>query len=250
MTTKQELFRDALFDRQSIDMERRTVALAFASEMPVERFGYREILDCAPASVRLERLTDGGALLVDHEWKDQVGVVESVSFGADRVGRAVVRFGKGARASEIFTDVVDGIRTKVSFGYWIHEYKTSKAADGIEEIRASLWEPFEISLVSVPADHSVGVGRSAEEPVSIIVKEESKMENQNPAPVDTAAIERDVRARELSRINALEAMGKTYARFGGEDLARAAISEGKTVGDLQAAILERVKAAPVPSKRA
>lgn len=247
MTTKQELFRDALFDRQSIDMERRTVALAFASEMPVERFGYREILDCAPTSVRLERLTDGGALLVDHEWKDQVGVVESVSFGADRVGRAVVRFGKGARASEIFTDVVDGIRTKVSFGYWIHEYKTSKAADGIEEIRASLWEPFEISLVSVPADHSVGVGRSAEEPVSIIVKEEPKMENQNPAPVDTAAIERDVRARELSRINALEAMGKTYARFGGEDLARAAISEGKTVGDLQAAILERVKAAPVPS---
>ncbi len=251
MTEKQKLFRDALFDRQTINMERRTASLAFASEMPVDRLGYREVLDCAPSSVQLERLADGGALLVDHEWKDQVGVVESVSFGADRVGRAVVRFGKGARASEIFTDVVDGIRTKVSFGYWIHEYKTSKAADGIEEIRATLWEPFEISLVSVPADHSVGVGRSAEAPV--VTSSESATEtiimsdHNTPAPVDTAAIERDVRSRELSRINALEAMGKTYARFGGEELARAAISEGKSVGDLQASILERVKVAPVPS---
>lgn len=250
MTEKQKLFRDALFDRQTIDMERRTVSLAFASEMPVERYGYREVLDCAPSSVQLERLKDGGALLVDHEWRDQVGVVESVSFGADRVGRAVVRFGKGARASEIFTDVVDGIRTKVSFGYWIHEYMTSKAADGIEEIRATLWEPFEISLVSVPADHSVGVGRSAEAPVVNPTSDSGvkvMSDINTPAPVDTAAIERDVRARELSRINALEGMGKTYARFGGEELARAAISEGKSVAELQASILERVKAAPAPS---
>ena len=127
---KKDLFRDAQFERESADAEARTVELAFASELPVERWGYREILDCAPSSVRLERLKDGGALLVDHEWTDQVGVVESVSFGADRKGRAVVRFGKSQRASEIFNDVVDGIRTKVSFGYWIHKFESTKAADG------------------------------------------------------------------------------------------------------------------------
>ena len=60
--------------------------------------------------MRMGRLTSGGPLLCDHDTRDQIGVIESVQIGADRVARAVVRFGKSARAEEVFRDVVDGIR--------------------------------------------------------------------------------------------------------------------------------------------
>lgn len=249
--TDTKLFREARWDRAAIDPEARTVALAFASEEPVLRWGYREILDCAPSSVRMERLKDGGAMLVDHDWTDQVGVVENVEVGADRVVRAVVRFGKSVRATEIFNDVVDGIRTKVSFGYWIHETTVSKAADGVEEVTATSWEPFEISLVSVPADPSVGIGRSASEELpdvtpTVSIEEEIMTEVVTPAP-DVRAIEADVRRSELERIAKLEDMGSRFAKFGGVELARESIAKGESVADLQAKLLERVNNKPAPS---
>lgn len=149
---------------REIDTEARTVELAFSSETPVERWFGTEILDHGAGAMRMDRLEGGAALLMDHNWRDQVGVVERVWVGDDRVGRAEVRFGRGARASEIFQDVVDGIRKHVSVGYEVRglEVETRKGAPDL--IRITDWEPYEVSLVSVPADPSVGIGRSAEEP--------------------------------------------------------------------------------------
>lgn len=149
---------------RSFDKDKRTVELAFSSEIEVERWFGFEILDHDQASIRLDRLRDGGALLVNHDWDDQVGVVESVTVGEDRRGRAVVRFGRSARADEIFQDVVDGIRKHVSVGYRIHAAKLVETVDDVDVYRITDWEPFEISIVSVPADPSVGVGRSLEKP--------------------------------------------------------------------------------------
>lgn len=97
-------------DRATINTEARTVQLAFASETPYERFWGVEILDCTPTAMRAGRLNSGANLLLEHCPDDVVGVVESVTVGADRVARAVVRFGKSADATEVFQDVVDGIR--------------------------------------------------------------------------------------------------------------------------------------------
>lgn len=149
---------------RAVDAEKRTVELAFSSEIEVERWFGIEILDHDAASVDLERLRDGAALLVDHDWSDQVGVVESVTIGADRRGRAVVRFGRSSRANEIFQDVQDGIRKHVSVGYRVHDAKLAETRDGVDVYRITRWEPFEISIVSVPADPTVGVGRSMENP--------------------------------------------------------------------------------------
>lgn len=148
----------------SYDVEKRTVELAFSSEMEGERWFGIEILDHAPASIRLDRIRDGGALLVDHDWSDQIGVIESVTIGADLRGRAVVRFGRSARANEVFQDVVDGIRKHVSVGYRVHGAKLVETRDDVDVYRINDWEPLEISLVSVPFDHSVGIGRSLEIP--------------------------------------------------------------------------------------
>lgn len=150
---------------RSTNTENRTVELAFSSEIEVERWYGIEILDHSPESVRLDRLRDGGALLVDHDWTDQVGVVESVTIDADRRGRAVVRFGRSARADEIFNDIVDGIRKHVSVGYRVLAAKLEETRDEWQDVyRITEWEPYEISIVSVPADNSVGVGRALDNP--------------------------------------------------------------------------------------
>ena len=162
-TAGAEFRREFELDRRSINEQARTVELSFSSEAEVERYYGIEILDHASGSVRLGRLNNGGALLVNHDRNDQVGVVESVTIGADRRGRAVVRFGKSARANEIFQDVVDGIRRLVSVGYRVHRTDTTQTG-GVETVRVIDWEPYEISLVSIPADHSVGVARGEVEP--------------------------------------------------------------------------------------
>ena len=69
---------------------------------------------------------------------------------------------KSARAQEIFQDVIDEIRTNVSVAYRVHAAVLESTDDGVETYRITDWEPYEISLVSVPADVAVGVGRSEE----------------------------------------------------------------------------------------
>ena len=136
-----DLFRTFNLNRESVDAETRTVDLAFSSEEPVERWFGNEILDHNPNAIRLGRLNGGGAVLVDHDPSDHVGVVESVSVDGDRVGRATVRFGNSARATEIFNDVMDGIRKHVSVGYRIHRMVMEEEKEGAESYRALDWEP-------------------------------------------------------------------------------------------------------------
>lgn len=173
------------YEVRSVDEAARTVELAFSSEAEVERWFGVEILDHSPTSVRLDRMRAGAALLVNHNWDDQVGVIESVSIDADRRGRAVVRFGRSARAEEIFQDVKDGIRKLVSVGYRVRRAILAEERDGTDVYRVTDWEPFEISLVSVPADFEVGVGRSAEIPhkePEVAAPENAPVTGANPAP--------------------------------------------------------------------
>ncbi len=165
-------FRGFIIDRASVDDKKRTVELSFSSEEPVERWWGMEILDHKKSSVNLRRLKRGGALLIDHDMKNQVGVIEEVTVDeADLKGRASVRFGRSAKAEEIFQDVLDGIRSNVSVGYQIDEVVLEKEEKNKPSTyRVTHWEPYEISLVSVPADISVGVGRSDEDGKEIDVK--------------------------------------------------------------------------------
>lgn len=183
------------FEIRAADVkEDRTVELAFSSEAPVETYNWDvgrcfEILDHGKDSVDMTRLRSGAALLVEHHRDDQVGVVESATIGADKVGRATVRFGASARAEEIFQDVKAGIRRLVSVGYRVREWMTEKVEDGgMKTLRATRWEPMEISIVSVPADVSVGVGRSERrEEFTTTITEESESDMKIRALLDRAA---------------------------------------------------------------
>lgn len=240
-------------DRSAVDEEKRTVELAFSSEASVERWWGNEILDHGKGSVRLGRLKSGGPLLMDHDSRDHVGVVESVRIDADRVGRVVVRFGRGARASEIFQDVVDGIRRNVSVGYRVHAAVLESSKDGTDTYRITDWEPFEITLCSVPADASVGVGRSH-------ATKENRMSTETPtapaattpapaAPVDTRAIQVDAANGERKRVADILAIADSdaYRAFNLRDLANEAIRSGESLDAFRAKAMERMVAAPKPS---
>jgi HK97 family phage major capsid protein len=104
-------------------------------------------------------------VLLDHDTRDIVGVVESVRLDGDKVLRGVLRFGRSARAEEAWQDVQDGIRTKISVGYQVDAWETTKGRNGApDEIRVTSWMPLEVSFVAVPADASVGVGRAFDNP--------------------------------------------------------------------------------------
>lgn len=246
-TKIQDLKRSITFDKNAVNEDSRTVTLAFSSEMPVERYFGLEILDHSVQSVRLGRLTDGSPLLLNHDPEKQIGVIESVEIGADRIGRAVVRLGKGELATEIFNDIVDGIRSKVSVGYMIHGATETKE-NGQDVYRATDWEPYEISIVSIPADISVGVGRSAEFESQLTKEnEEDKMKKDETndvaetpkATVDTSAVLNEVRQKEVERISEINALGAKFSKIGGTDLAREFIAKGSSIQDAQSAFLER-----------
>lgn len=234
----------------AIDAEARTVQLAFSSEIEVERWFGFEVLSHDPDAVVLSRLNDGAALLLEHDRDKQIGVVERVSIDADRRGRCVVRFGRSARAEEIFQDIVDGIRRHVSVGYRIHEAKLIEERDDGDVWRITKWEPFEISVVSVPADPSVGVGRAmeADQPGERAFKRESPepikediMSGTEAAtkPTETApdaAQDAGRRAAEAERTRArtIIEMGEAY---GASELARDAVKDGSSAEAFQRQLL-------------
>jgi len=172
---EEKSFRTFSIERAAVDGEKRTVALSFSSEEPVERWFGHEILDHKAKSVDLSRLKRGGSMLVDHDPTKLVGVIEGVSIDeAAKKGRAEVRFGKRGLADDIFGDILDDIRPNVSVGYMVDEMVLEKEQkDGPDTYRVTRWTPYEISSVSVPADITVGVGR--QQP-SLAGKEKQTME--------------------------------------------------------------------------
>jgi len=234
----------------TIDTEARTVWLAFSSEEPYERWFGNEILGHDDGEVDLSRMA-GAALLVGHNWDDHVGVVEEYRVDADRRGRALVRFGKSARASEIFDDVVDGIRRQVSVGYMVKEMKlVAERDEGPDDYRVTDWQPYEVSIVSVAADPSVGVGRHDEalqqiekETKTEIDKPEQEIPKMDPkekeieTPVNVEAERSAAEANENNRVQEILAAGE---KFGAMDLALNFVKDrSKSVDDLALAILEK-----------
>ncbi len=144
------------------DTDNRTVSLAFSSENPVVRnIGgqeYNEILLHNPENISLERLQNKAALLFNHDFDNHIGVIESASIDSDHIGRALVRFSSVGIGAEKYEMVREGTLSKVSVGYSILDYRIEG-----DNLLVTKWEPYEISMVSVPADDQVGIGRSLEE---------------------------------------------------------------------------------------
>lgn len=193
------LSRSFSVDKSKIDIDNRRVEFALSSEEPYERYFGIEILGHKKEEVDLSRLTNGAPVLAEHDSTKQIGVIEEVRIDADKVIRCIARFSKNALATEYFNDIVDGIRSKVSVGYQILEMIKvgfeNQAEDCLDTYRVIKWLPYEGSIVSIPADDTVGVGRAFEEKgeeessneIKIYEEEQEEELTEPPAEEDSEA---------------------------------------------------------------
>jgi HK97 family phage major capsid protein len=262
------LFRTASIDRSAVDEKARTIEVAFSSEAPVERWFGMEVLGHDKKNADLSRIKSRSApLLVNHDVREHVGIVEEAHIDGDKKGRAVVRFGKSARAEEIFQDVLDGIRTGISFGYRVHEMVTESVKDGVETLRAVNWSVHEISLASIPADASVGVGRSTdtteENTITITPKQVLPSEpvvrsndmklttplfdakaTEGGGGTTTTVTAADVRRDELRRMNEINAIAKRFPQLG--QIAEQALANGTSADEFRRSAFETMNPGAKP----
>lgn len=242
----------------------REVRLSFSSEVEVLRsFGW-EVLGHAAGEVDLSALRSGHApLLLDHRptIDAKIGTVADVAIEAGR-GVAVVRFAASAQADELLARIEGGEAFAVSVGYRVLRFARQGDREGAPVLRAVRWQPYEISLVAVPADMTVGVGRSdaGNDTVSVILEGDTMSDKTNAAtadatagapvdgnraaPVDGASI----LTAERARVEHIQAVG---ARMGmSADVIGAALRSGETAEAFNLRALDHVASPEAVASRA
>lgn len=150
----------------------RKFILSFSSEEPYERWWGTEILSHAEGAVDLQRLNEIGVVLYNHDRDKVIGKITRAWIENDR-GQAEIEFDSDAESEVIYQKVASGTLKSTSVGYmvdvWEEVAANKQSSDGKFTGPCSIavkWMPYEISIVSVPADATVGVGRAAESEIT------------------------------------------------------------------------------------
>ena len=242
-----------------VDTDSRTVELAFSSETPYGRWFGDEILCHDEECINLERFNNGlGTVLFNHDRDAVVGHVEKVWLEDNR-GKALARFDTDEQSETIFQKVQSGTLQGVSVGYAIYRYEVlededTKSTNGRFNGPAYVvtdWEPLEISIVSVPADATVGVGRSAEEiHTSIDTQEDNTRMDQEKTlevqevkstPVETGITQEDLQKameQERKRTSEITALFRDFDVEGADE----AIVMGVSVDEARAMVMDQLRA--------
>ncbi|MFB4600077.1 phage major capsid protein [Enterobacter cloacae subsp. cloacae] len=174
----------------AINSDNRTVEVAFCSETPVAREIegklYNEVLLCNPENVDLSRLNNSGAVLFNHDRDHLIGKVLAARIDSDKVGRAVLQISNASEKE--WEQINEGVLTHISFGYTVNDYRIEGNI-----IYVTHFTPYEISLVTVPADVSAGVGRSLinnndDNQKDMIMEDEKEIESTEPEINDESEV--------------------------------------------------------------
>ena len=254
-----------LLDSRELNEEERTIEFPFSSETPVNRglLG-EEILVHREDSIDFSRLNASAPLLWMHDPSSVIGVVERAYLDKKKKqGRAKVRFARNAAGEEALQMVKDKIYRNVSFGYSVDETEEGEG----NSYRVTKFTPAEVSLVSTPADFSVGLGRklatnTQEQP---IIKEEREQSPSSASESDASPVqlnnqiemtdtpdlsvvrseaEKKARNEERSRIANINAL---TAKHGFTDLGRQLVENGSSIDQAREAVLDQISAKPTPT---
>ena len=167
--TKKQMSRELSFRAMEGEGNERRFEISFSSEEPYERWFGIEILDHSEGAVDLTRLQEMGVVLYNHNRDIAIGKVVSVSIEDGR-GKAVIEIDTDEESEKIYQKMVSGTLKGVSVGYLVNNWEEVAAGKKSEDGRfqgpcsiAKKWMPYEVSIATVPADISVGVGREMEE---------------------------------------------------------------------------------------
>ena len=220
--------------------EERVIEFPFASEEPVERMYGNEILEISERAMDMSRLNTGAPLLFQHDTDKIVGVVER-AYIKDKRGFARVRLANNELGREMQELISDNIIRNVSFGYKINEMEADKSTSPVT-YRATDFQPFEISLVTVPADFkNVGIGRALTNNESKKTASAVQSTPKEKAPMEPTLNEEAIRAEaataKIKEVAEMFALGK---RTKNVQLAQEFISNSRSLEDLRTAILDKV----------
>lgn len=170
-TARREMVENSIRALSGEGNERKFI-LSFSSEEPYQRYWGAEVLDHSEGAVDLTRINEIGCLLFNHNRDAVIGKIAKAWIEGGR-GMAEVEFDSDEESERIFQKVANGTLKGVSVGYQIESWEEvaqgKQSADGKAIGPAAIarkWTPYEISIVSVPADPTVGVGRElSEQPV-------------------------------------------------------------------------------------
>jgi caudovirus prohead protease len=170
-TARREMVENSIRALNGEGNERKFI-LSFSSEEPYQRYWGAEVLDHSEGAVDLTRINEIGCLLFNHNRDAVIGKIAKAWIEGGR-GMAEVEFDSDEESERIFQKVANGTLKGVSVGYQIESWEEvaqgKQSADGKAIGPAAIarkWTPYEISIVSVPADPTVGVGRElSEQPV-------------------------------------------------------------------------------------
>ncbi len=240
-------------------IDERTFEFPFSSEYPVTRYFGTEVLSHDSKAPNFMRLNDGAPFLFNHNPDKVLGVVERAYLDdSKKRAYAKIRFSRSEFAKQYLDDVKDGILRGISFGYSIDEVEQRE-----EGVLATSWTPHELSLVSIPADPTIGIGRSllsevvaapeSSQPVDTIIVDEDPVERQeNRSAVTTAStptpvmeeqtpnlevIRSEAKKAEKDRVAAINALGVQHRMA---DLARELVDGDNSIDEARAAFLEKI----------
>lgn len=160
------VYRAADIDTEVTDKKLRKLSVSFSSDEPYLRSSWWdepwiEVLGHNEDEIDLTRMNNGATVHYNHSRtrEDRLGGVLSASTDGHR-GTAEIQLSARESIDDIWNDVEAGLIRNTSVGYKIHEkVLIKKNDDAPDEYRVTKWEPVELSLVDIPADPTVGVGK-------------------------------------------------------------------------------------------
>lgn len=250
--------RSILMEAPVVDSEQRTITFPFSSTYPVERWFGNEVLSHEADAPDLARLNDGAPLLYNHDTNQLIGVIERAWVDGGR-GYVTARFSQNDLAQQVMGDVADNVLRNVSFGYRIMNMVSDGAEGADATFTATRWSPYEVSLVTVPADPTVGIGRdesTSDNEVTVSTPEpvETAQTASTPTPesreltmentsVNFDEVRSEAVAAERTRIASITKLGDKFSQ---SDMARQLIEGGKSLDEARGAFLEKLGAKQEP----
>lgn len=244
----------------------RTMTVSFASEEPYERWFGPEVLQVDETALDVSRFSAGlGCVLYNHNRDAVIGKINRVWMENGRA-YADITFDADEESEKVYQKVKSGTLKGVSVGYVVREYTEVKENVSLTTPNGAIkgpcyvatkWEAMEISVVSVPADATVGIGRAQEEAFDFIVKavEETKEEKTTMNEEKKQSVEEVKQALPADNCEALRAAVReerercenitALCRHFNVD-PKEFIEKGESLADVQAQVLAKAAKDTVP----
>jgi HK97 family phage major capsid protein/HK97 family phage prohead protease len=207
------------------------IPCVLTTEAPVDRGDFDEVLSCEARHMDLSRAPL--PLIVQHDHTQlNVGVVEQVRGEGGKL-KGLARFGSSTQAREILADVKAGVVRSLSVGYLL----VKKLSETGRTVRFA-WMPYEVSVVSVPADPNAGFYRShslkGKIMTGITVTENDPTTRSQRRSSNQAALD------ERERVQEIAAIGQQFKL---QNDANRAIADGTSIDAFRELAMSRLKGA-------